>query len=152
MPAITPGQYLAAFFFQTLIFAFFCWSLYKAFLKVRESNRTMPAGLVWLLLIPGFSLFWNFKVVISMASSLHKEFTDRDFEIEKQPGFIYGMIYASLAVLPSILVLISPSLMMLAAGLNVVGLIFFVMYWIKVNWYRKVLENDESDSSDQTSL
>lgn len=87
-----------------------------------------------------------------MASSLYKEFSDRDFEIEKQPGFIYGIIYATLSVLPSIFVLISPSLMMLAAGLNVVGLIFFVMYWIKINWYRKVLDNDDVAGSEDTSL
>lgn len=87
-----------------------------------------------------------------MSSSLHKEFTDRDFEIEKQPGFNYGMIYASLAVLPSILVLIVPSLMILAAILNLIGLIFFVMYWIKINWYRKVLENDDAGDPEDLSL
>jgi len=146
MPAITPAQFLAAFLIQTLIFVFFCLTLYKALLMVRDSNRTIPAGLVWLLLIPGFAVFWNFRVVSSMSSSLHKEFTDRNFEIEKQPGFNYGMIYAVLSVVPSVLVIIIPSLIIVAGILNVVGLIFFVKYWMKINWYRKVLEDDLTDT------
>jgi len=151
MPILSPGQVATAFLIQTLIFVFFCLSLYKALMIVRDSNRTIPAGLVWLLLIPGFALFWNFRVVSSMASSLHKEFTDRNFEIEKQPGFNYGMIYAVLSIAPSILVIIMPSLFIVAGILNVVGLIFFVKYWMKINWYRKVLEEDLTDSESTAS-
>jgi len=146
MPTITPVQFIAAFFLQTLIFVFFCLTLYKALLIVRDYNRTIQAGLVWLLLIPGFALFWNFRVVSSMASSLHKEFTDRNFEIEEQPGFTYGMIYAILSLVPGILVFAIPSLAIAGLILNAVGLIFFVLYWMKINWYRKVLEDDLLDS------
>ena len=102
----------------------------------------MPAALVWLLLIPGLGLFWNFKVVSSVASSLHKEFTERNFEIEDRPGFLYGMIYAVLSIAPSILLIIMPSLILLAGVLNLAAIIFFVMYWFKINWYKKVLQED----------
>lgn len=152
MPSITPDQYLLAFFLQTLIYAFFCWALYRALLQVRVSNRVIPAGLVWLLLLPVFAALWNFVVVWTTASSLRKEFSDRDFEIQERPGLVYGMIYAVLNILPSILVFIAPSLFMLAFGLNIVGLVLFIMYWIKINWYKQVLEDDvASDSEDNFS-
>jgi hypothetical protein len=151
MPAITPGQLFAAFSLQTLIFIFFCLALYKALLVIKGSNRTIPPGAVWLLLIPGFSLFWNFKVVAAISSSLYKEFTERNFEIEDRPGYTNGMIYAISSVLYPLVIMAVPSMFIPAAIINLIGLIFFVRYWMKINWYRKVLEEDVHDSSDNNS-
>jgi hypothetical protein len=152
MPVVVTPEILAiAFFVQSLIIAFFCRTLYKALLMVRESNRTISAGTVWLLLIPFFEKLWNFKVVSSVASSLHKEFTDRNFEIEEQPGLNYGMIYAVLSVGSSILIIILPALFIVGGALNIIALIFFVKYWMKINWYRKILVDDLQDSENTTS-
>jgi hypothetical protein len=35
-----------------------------------------------------------------------------------------------------------PSLILLAGALNLAAIIFFVMYWFKINWYKKVLQED----------
>jgi hypothetical protein len=142
MPVISPEILGIAFLVQSLITAFFCRTLYQTLLLVRESNRSISKGAVWLLLIPVFEKLWNFKVVSAMASSLHKEFEDRNFEIEEQPGFTFGMLYAGLSIGPSILAAIIPSLFFVAATLNFVGLIFFIKYWMQINWYRKVLKDD----------
>jgi hypothetical protein len=148
MPEISVGQSVVAFLLVYVILSLFCLTLYKASMQVRESNRTMPSGQIWLLLIPLWSLFWNFRVVFSMTSSLYKEFTDRDFEIEEKPGFTFGIIYAVLKVVPSIVVIAMPSLFIIATILDALSYLFLAMYWMKINWYRKVLENDESADSE----
>jgi hypothetical protein len=145
MPDLTIPQIVSGVLLQTVVYAFFCMALYKALMMVRESNRAMQPALVWLLVIPGFVIVWNFIVVRAMTISLNKEFTDRDFEIEKSPGLTYGMLYAGLSVVYIPLVLV-PSLIVAAALVNLLSIIFFVMYWLKINWYRRVLEKDEAES------
>jgi hypothetical protein len=149
MPTISPEVLTLAFLIQALIIAMFCRTLYQTILLVREPSRTIGPRFLWLLLIPFFEKFWSFRVITSISSSLHKEFTDRNFEIEDRPGYLYGMMYAVLSLFSSIIVMIDPSLILVAGVLNLTGLVFFVLYWTKINWYKKVLEDDQAETNSQ---
>lgn len=81
-----------------------------------------------------------------MASSLYREFNERDFDIEKQPGLVPGMIYAVSSVVYPLIVVAMPTFLVVAAIISILELVFFIKYWMKINWYRKVLENDAADA------
>jgi hypothetical protein len=62
----------------------------------------MAPALTWLELIPLFGLFWTFRVVGAVASSLHNEFVRRGLPAEPAPGKAIGTAYATLAALSAI--------------------------------------------------
>src|SRR5688572_13284226 len=59
------------------IAVFYCLTLSKALKQVRPGNRDMEPGQVWLVLIPFFNLYWNFKIASDIPSSLRREFRER---------------------------------------------------------------------------
>ncbi|MEM7163706.1 MAG: hypothetical protein AAF487_14865, partial [Bacteroidota bacterium] len=48
--------------------------LEQLFNKIEFEHRTMPAGQVWLLLIPCFGPIWLFIVIDKLSDSLSREF------------------------------------------------------------------------------
>ncbi|WP_256010895.1 hypothetical protein [Desertivirga xinjiangensis] len=80
-----------------------------------------------------------------MSRSIANELRSRDFEEEERPAFASGITFAilSLVALVSMLVPVPSSF---AAVVGVIGfsqIFFFVQYWMKINWYKRVLQNDE---------
>jgi hypothetical protein len=57
-----------------LIHVFVCWLLYDAFGRIPARFREMDPGLVWLLLVPCFSLVWSFFVYPKIARSFKAYF------------------------------------------------------------------------------
>jgi hypothetical protein len=78
-----------------------------------------------------------FVVVTRMAKSISSELMDRGFEVEEKPGYNIGMAYAILAVSANI-----PMPIQIVGGIGMVAFILFIQYWMKISWYKKVLEND----------
>jgi len=76
--------------------------LHRALARCARSSRTMAPGLVWLGLIPVFGLFWPFRVVPAVATSLHNEFMRRGIAEEPAPGKAIGMAWATLALLSAV--------------------------------------------------
>lgn len=60
-----------------LINVFVCWLLSRAFESIPREHRRMEPGMVWLLLIPCFSLVWNFFVFPKLAQSFRAAFEAR---------------------------------------------------------------------------
>lgn len=118
----------------TIINAFFCLTLYKTLKLIKPENRQLQPFMIWLLLIPLVNLFINFIVVIRMAASITNELVSRDYEVDENPGFAVGIAYAVLAVVANI-----PMPFSILGVIGIVGLILFIQYWMKINWYRKVL-------------
>ena len=50
-----------------------CWLISSALSAVPEEHREMEPGLVWLLLIPCFSIIWNFFVFPKVSRSMNIE-------------------------------------------------------------------------------
>ncbi|MCW3072675.1 MAG: hypothetical protein JWO44_2565 [Bacteroidetes bacterium] len=111
----------------------FLITLQNTFTEISSENRQMPPGQVWLLLIPLFGLIWQFIVVNRLADSLKAEFTKRNIRIEEdRPGSTIGIAYCILNCC-SIIPYLGP-----LAGLA--GLICWIIYWTKINGYKKELK------------
>ncbi|MEJ6981136.1 hypothetical protein WG906_11780 [Pedobacter sp. P351] len=157
MPGISPILYYLFLAIGLAINIFFCLALINTLLLVKEANRRLAPGLIWLLLIPGFSTFWNFFVAFKLSQSIKNELDSRDFEVEGRPTLISGLSYAIIGfiyLVLSLVILFNPqkSESDLAVGFNILGLLVivtFVQYWMKVIWYKKVLQNDEAEIINQ---
>ena len=66
-------------------------SLRKTLLLIDVKNRTIDPNDVWFMFIIGFNLYYHFKLVNSIATSLSNEFADRKIAIDqKRPGETVG--------------------------------------------------------------
>jgi hypothetical protein len=111
---------------------FYLLTLQKALERCPPQSRTMPPGQVWLLLIPFFNLIWHFIVVNSVAASLRNEFTKRNIPLaEPEPGKPIGLALCIASVGG-----IVPLLNLIAGP---IGLVCWVMYWVKISGYSSLL-------------
>lgn len=103
--------------------------------KCSPSSRTMEPGMAWLLLIPIFSIIWGFLVVSALAKSLGNEFRLRNIEsVEPEPGKTLGMamcVSQACAVVPFLSIFAAP-----------VTLILWILYWVKLAGYARMLDQD----------
>src|SRR5690606_827670 len=100
---------------------------------------------LWLLLIPGLIYIINFIVVDGMSKSIANELSSRNFEEDERPTYVAGLTFAilSLASLAGCLPIPS-SFLALVSVIGFSQIFFFVRYWMKINWYRNVLQSDEN--------
>lgn len=106
---------------------FYCLMLQKALERCSPQNRAMSPGLVWLYLIPIFSLVWHFFIVLNMAKSLHAEFAYRGMVEEPNPGQGIGLATCMLHCLFWI--------PFFGGLIWVGGLVCWIMYWMKISEY-----------------
>ena len=107
---------------------FYIITLQKTLNRCAPENRAMPPENVWLLLIPVFSMVWQFIVVGNIAKSLAAEFRQREIQVEEiEPGKSIGLAYCILNVCSII-----PFLGILSA---LAGLVCWIMYWVKIDGY-----------------
>lgn len=151
MPGISPILYYLFLALNLAINIFFCLALIRTLSLVKEVNRRMAPVLIWLLLIPGFNTFWNFFVAFKLSQSIKNELDSRDFEVNGEPTLFSGLSYSiigTIYLILSLVILFNPQEKEsnLAVAFNVSGLLVivtFIQYWMKVIWYKKVLQNDE---------
>ena len=91
----------------------------------------MSPGQVWLSLIPCFNLVWQFFVVIHVATSLEREFRQRNLPIEASPGKGLGIAMCVLNVTSAI-----PYVGLLT---SLPALVCWIIYWVKIAGYSKQL-------------
>jgi hypothetical protein len=103
---------------------FYLLTLQKALTRCSPENRGMAPGMVWLLLIPLFSIVWHFIVVTNMAQSLGAEFRKRGIAEELKPGQSLGMAMCILGVCSIIPVL--------GVLCGLAALVCWIMYWVKI--------------------
>ena len=117
------GAICCAGFITLAIHAVLCYLLYKCFLAIPPQYRKQEPGMVWLLMIPLFSLVWNFFVYPKLAESYQAYFAAQGRtdvgDCGKQLGLIY-CIAAACALIPYVGVL---------AG--VAGLVLVILFLVK---------------------
>jgi hypothetical protein len=64
-------------FFFLAIHGFVCWLLSGWLKRVPEAHRKQTPGMVWLLMIPLFNLFWNFMVFPKVSESFDSYFKSK---------------------------------------------------------------------------
>lgn len=112
---------------------------------IKPQNRSMEPGMVWLQLIPLFSLVWQFIVVSRIAESIKREFNSWGSEDSilgysnaeavnignELPTYSIGIAYC---------VLFCCSIVPLLGGLaSIAGLICWIIYWIKLAEFKRQL-------------
>lgn len=109
------------------VYCLFLVNLQNLLKQCSIQNRMVPAGNVWLLLIPVFSIVYQFILYPKISESVEKEFVSRG-----RPQGDYGK---NLGLTISILSLIGLAPYI---GLPVIGrfaglasLIVFIIYWVK---------------------
>ena len=118
---------------------FYLLTLQNLLKEVKEQNRKIDPGQVWLIFIPLFGLVWQFIVVNRIADTLKAELSDRNISSsEDRPGLNLGIAYCALlcaGVLPGI------------GGLaSLAGLVCWIIYWVKMNEFKKLLGREKRGS------
>lgn len=116
---------------------FFLLTLQNTLKEVSIENRKMEPGMVWLMFIPLFGMVWQFIIVNRLADSLRDEFAKKNIKVmEARPGFAIGLTYCILfccSIIPYLGLLTS-----------IAGLVFWIIYWVKINGYREKLKQSVS--------
>lgn len=124
-------------------------SLRKTLLLIDVKNRTIDPNYVWFMFIIGFNLYYHFKLVNSIATSLSNEFADRKIAIDqKRPGETVGYINSTFLVTYVIyfFTFSHPNLdkELIDYVLVYGALISWIIYWVKINKYKKLLIADNN--------
>ncbi len=108
--------------------------------NIRPQNRTLNPGKVWLQLIPGFGLVYQFIVIRQIANSIYREFVDPIEEdsilsayedIPDNPTYRLGLNF-------TILFLISLfPIPLLKTVVSIGALIMWIWYWAVLVRYNK---------------
>jgi hypothetical protein len=127
------------FLFALPAVIFYLLTLQNALKRCAPASRTMPPGMVWLLLIPAFGLLWHFVVVMYIAKSLRNEFARLEIPCsESAPGQNIGL--AACACNCAIF------LPLLGGLASIAGLVLWIDYWIKIAHYSRDLEEHQAIS------
>lgn len=130
--------------FLFIIPALYLNTLRKTLLLIDIKNRTIDPNYVWFMFIIGFNLYYHFKLVNSIATSLSNEFADRNIAIDqKRPGETVGYINSAFLVTYVIYfyAFFHPNLdkKLIDYVLVYGALISWIIYWVKINKYKKLL-------------
>ena len=147
-----------------IIGVLFLLNLHWTLSAVREDNRELSPGKVWLALIPIFSTFYVLYMVPRISNSLEREFQARGRRTSDE-GFARtaGMIWAWGGIVSLFLSLVQNGLQfageaplamligLLSLPVSIGILVCFILYWIQTYQYRKrlVRSSDEADYDDQ---
>lgn len=131
----------------------FCLTLQRTLSEVRERNRAMAPGLVWLYLIPLFNIFWSIFIVLKVAESLQNEFRSRGWRtVNEAFGKTVGLFW-SVGNIASVFVgcligfvdgmaqdpAVSVILNLVNMGISLTILVCWIIYWVQVAQYRRRL-------------
>lgn len=125
-------------------FIFFVNVQQQTLKAVREQNRSMEPGKVWLQLIPIFGLVWQFTVTKSIADSLRAELESRNKEsslgiwdegitdeVNIHPTYTTGRWYCILLCISAI-----PFVGFLT---GIFAVVLWITYWGQLNKYRNII-------------
>ncbi len=92
---------------------------------VSPRNRDMEPGMVFLMFVPLLSIVWYFIVVSRLATSLEKEFRDRDLPAEGDFGYTLGLW---------------AGIMDLTCCLGLAGLVCHIIHMFRLRKYLGILD------------
>ena len=116
----------------------FLLNLQKTLNACSQENQAMVPGLVWLNLIPLFSMFWMIWTVIKIRDSLQKEYEARSLDTTEvtntyNMGLVYGILSVGGLIFQffPVIGIVSP----------IATLVFMILYWVKTSECRKILSS-----------
>ena len=149
------GEIFSILFVLFLPLVFFIMAIQKALRQCSQINRSIGPNQVWLLLIPIFNLYWQFKVVSNVGKSLGNEFRSRNIQKENEPGKSIGRVFCFLNVCGFIFTVIectpikigltefswtiARQLDEILGILGLISLICWIGYWITISKFTSEL-------------
>ena len=120
---------------------FYCLTLSKALQQVRPDHRDLEPGQVWFVLIPIFSLYWNFVITSQIPSSLRREFRERGMG-DRGDDYAAGIgkwyaICVVCCLVPLVNYIAGPA-----------AFILWIIFWVKMAGYSKQLRDGGDDYDD----
>lgn len=116
---------------------FFVITLQNTLKVISPENRKMPFANVWLLFIPLFNFYWQFVVVNRIAESIAMESEKLHIPVkESKQTYKLGLTWSICYIL-----FLIPVLKMWVAIIIIPA---WIVYWIKVNQYRKLIIENQS--------
>jgi hypothetical protein len=142
---MNPLSLFVPFFF--LIFACYLATLSDALKKCAPDSRTMNPGKVWLTLIPIFGQIWQFVVVMNVTKSLEAEYARR--EIPRPEGHMGRNIGLAKCICECYIFIpkIDHFVALVVSVLALASLMLWIIYWIRVAGYSRVLDAKQSERS-----
>jgi hypothetical protein len=145
------GGFLAAMFgvicfiliVAIIIQVFFILTCSRCVEKVSRRNRAIEPGACWLQIIPLFNLYYTFVLTSKVSESVRNEYESRRLRPDGDFGKQIGMWWAICNVASLV-----PYLGTLT---GLVGLVLFIIYWVKVYGYSKELDATADERDDRPS-
>jgi len=123
-------------------FILYLLSLQKCFNALSPVSRpSLPSGLIWLALIPGLGIFVVLTAIVMLATALKKEDEARGSSYFGDGGLAIGLATVILALLSMIPIL--------GVVLAIGSLVCWIMHWVKIAEYRRVLLGLEAPQAAQ---
>jgi hypothetical protein len=141
-----------------VIAIFYLLTLQKALSRVSPRNRLMEPAMVWLMLIPCVNFVWQFFIAVQVPDSLRNEFRERGQDDGSDYGKSIALSQAIIGIVSSVLgngARATGDQGVAAAGnaisliLSLVGLVLFIMFWVKVANYSAQLAADDGERLDR---
>jgi len=79
------------------LLAFALWRIFDAANAATPAHRTMEPGMIWLLLIPIFQVYWNFRSLPAVSESLTATLRDKGLKPD-DCGRAIGRVWALLVL------------------------------------------------------
>lgn len=113
----------------------FLLTLQKTLEVISPENRKMPPSNVWLMFIPLFNIVWQFIMVDKISQSIGAECAKLNIPTkEPKPTYNIGLAWNICNLL---------SFIPVVGGLA--SLVTFILYWVKVNDFKKLITANESN-------
>ena len=128
------------------ILILFLLTLQNCLKNVSPENRKMPPANVWLMLIPLFSMIYQFIMVGKIADSLAAEFQKRGItDAEARPGYNIGLAFCICSIAGNVFGRVS-GVVELSGLISLGGLVCLIVYWVKIANYSKQLGPYQDDN------
>lgn len=123
------GAIILVFLLIALVVAIlYLFNLQNLMKSIKEENREVSPGNVWLMLIPLFSLVYAFILYPKISASVKKELESREMDTEGDGAKNLGLALAITGAL---------SLIPVIGGLaGLANLVIFIMWWVKTAGFK----------------
>ena len=123
------GAIILVFLLIALVVAIlYLLNLQNLMKSIKEENREVSPGNVWLMLIPLFSLVYAFILYHKISASVKKELESREMDTEGDGAKNLGLALAITGAL---------SLIPVIGGLaGLANLVIFIMWWVKTAGFK----------------
>ncbi len=138
----------------------FLLTMQKTLSRISPHNRLMAPSMVWLNMIPGFHLVWQFVIAMRVPGSLKNEFRDRGRDNGTGYGKLLGLAYCFSTSLGVVLYVLLVAILQMTDGrpsqghsttvigvsgitFQVIALVTGILFWVKIAGYSKQLASDE---------